>query len=365
VAQEPATPRLEGVVERGAGAPLAEAAVILHRVDALEAGEIDSLRADAEGRFVFDLPTVPDPGGRGEVYFASVRHDGVVYFGPPVMRAVELDSLYRIQVYDTVTAPPGGAPVPLGVRYILAEPVESGWQITDLFQLDVIGERTWVESGEGVTWRYPMPAGIGEVQVGGGDLPPELTTFPDGALEFSGPLSPGSRQVVLRYMLDSLVLSVPIPGGAREMEFLIQEPAPSVTVTGLAAAESVEMEPGVTYRRYAGVDLGGTVVQIREGRSGSRFPLEWLAVLLGLGLAAFGIWAVRRTEGGETPAAVPESPATPVPWTPEDRRRRLILEAARIDEELEETDEGPARARLEARREELLALLQRPPGPGA
>lgn len=381
-AQAPAQPRVEGVVERGAGGPLAEASVVLHRVDPVEAGEIDSVRSDARGRFAFDLPTVPDPGGRSEVYFASVRHDGVVYFGPPLARAVELDSVYRIQVYDTATAPPGGAPVPLGVRYLLAEAVEGGWEVTDLLQLDAIGERTWVQGAGGITWRYPMPSGIGEVEMGGGDLPVELTRFPEGAVEFTGPLSPGPRQLVLRYRLDSLALTIPLPGGVREMELLIQEPAPPVQVTGLAPAESVEMEPGVRYRRYAAADLSGAVVQVVEGEGETPLPLEWLAVLLGLGLAVAGLVAVQR---GRTPATVASAPgergsglttppSTPdpaavspvtdpaVPWvTAQDRRRRLVLEIARIDEAME-GEGGVDRERLEARREELLSLLQEPAG---
>jgi hypothetical protein len=359
------------VVERGAGEPLADASVVLHRVDAVDAGEIDSTRADAGGRFAFDLPTVPDPGGRGEVYFASVRHDGVVYFGPPLGRAVELDSIYRIQVYDTATAAPDGAPIPLGVRYLLVEAVEGGWEVTDLLQLDVIGERTWVQDAAGVTWRYPMPGGIGEVEVGGGDLPTELTRFPDGAVEFTGPLSPGPRQLVVRYRLDSLSLTIPLPGGVREMELLIQEPAPPVQVTGLAPAESVEMEPGIRYRRYAGADLSGAVVQVQEGEGPTSLPLEWLAVILGLGLAVVGLVAVQRG-GGDAPspsASLPgdveaqhaADPAVPF-VTPLDRRRRLVLEVARIDEALEEGDGVPDPDRLRARREELLRLLGEPPG---
>lgn len=375
-AQAVAEPRVEGVVYRGALQPLPDAAVVLHRVDPLEAGEIDSVRADPRGRFTFDLPSVPDPGGRSEVYFASVRHDGVVYFGPPIARAVELDSVYRIQVWDTATAPPQGAPVPLGVRYLLAEAVEGGWEVTDLLQLDVIGERTWVQGSEGVTWRYPMPSGIGEIEMGGGDLPAELTRFPDGGVEFTGPLSPGSRQIVVRYRLDSLALTVPLPGGVREMELLIQEPAPPVQVTGLAPAESVEMEPGVRYRRYAAADLDGAVVQVLEGEGPTSLPLEWLAVLLGLGLAVAGLVAVQRGRTPGSAASTTEATGDPPPGPPptaldptvpvvteQDRRRRLVLEVARIDEALEGA-QAQGRDQLEARRKELLGLLREPTGRG-
>jgi len=109
-AQVEATPVLSGLVQR-AGEPLGGSQVVLHRVDAVDAGALDTLVAEADGSFRFGLPTVPDPGGRGEIYFASVNHQGVLYFGPPVATAAELDSLYRIEVFDTLTAPPGGAEI--------------------------------------------------------------------------------------------------------------------------------------------------------------------------------------------------------------------------------------------------------------
>ncbi|HZD03804.1 MAG TPA: hypothetical protein VE173_02770, partial [Longimicrobiales bacterium] len=106
------------------------ATVVLHRVTVDTAGEIDSVRVDSNGRFRFRLPSVPDPGGRGEIYFASVRHQGILYFGAAIHRAVQLDSLYTIEVYDTAVVPAGGADLPLEVRYVVAEPSENGWQIT-------------------------------------------------------------------------------------------------------------------------------------------------------------------------------------------------------------------------------------------
>lgn len=350
--QVPAEPRLQGVVERGTAGTVEGATVLLHRIDPQEAGEIDSVRTDASGSFAFDLPTVPDPGGRDEIYFASVRHQGIVYFGPAVTQAVQLDSLYRIQVFDTTVAPLEGAPIPLGVRYLLAEPVEEGWRITDLMQLDVIGERTWVNAEGGITWRYPMPEGLQDVELGGGDVPSEGTVLRDGALEVSAALSPGARQLVSRYRLDSLALALPIPGGAREVEFLVQEPAPELVVTGLAPAEAVEMD-GVGYRRWAGTDLGSTVVQVRPGRGpGPSLSLPWLAVILGLALTGVGIYAVTRRRDREIEPVAPAG-------SPAERRNRILLEVARLDEALE-TARGAEAERLEVRRSELLARLREP-----
>ena len=138
---------------------LGSATVVLHHVAESEQGEIDSTRAAPDGSFSFDLPTVPDPG-RDEVYFASVRHSGILYFGSPVNMAVQLDSLYEIRVYDTVTTPATGVQLPVEVRNIFLEANGDRWQVTDLFQLRNDGERTLVAPENGYVWRYPLPEGM-------------------------------------------------------------------------------------------------------------------------------------------------------------------------------------------------------------
>lgn len=351
-AQEVATPELRGVVRGGASAPIPGAMVVLHRVDAVEAGEIDSLRAGPLGDFRFSLPTVPDPGGRGEVYFASVRHQGVLYFGPAIAAAVDLDSLYTIQVHDTVVAPPGGSGLAPTVRYLLAEEVEGGWQVTDLFQITVRGDRTWVAADSGLTWRYPLPPGHRDLQVGGGDIPPATTRVQDGMLEVTAPLPPGPRQLVVRYTLDSLTVDIPVPGGVEEMDFLVRDPAPSLEVRGLVPAESVELEPGVRYRRFAGAGVPDTVIQVRTLPPEFQFPTRWLAVALGLLLAGVGVYAVQRGAPAREPSSTGEAPAPPT-------REELVQQVAELDLTLAETSPGPERSRLQAQRERLVAELRR------
>jgi hypothetical protein len=351
-AQEVARPQLVGTVTRGASEPVPGLTVVLHRVDAVEAGEIDSVRASPEGIFRFELPTVPDPGGRGEVYFASARHQGVLYFGLPITAAIQLDSMYSIQVYDTAVAPPRGAPILPSVRYILAEPVGEAWQLTDLIQLNVQGERTWVAADSGVTWSYPLPPGLREIQVGGGDVPEVSTALRDGSLEITAPLPPGFRQVVIRYLLDSLTVEIPVPGGVEEMDFLVRDPAPPVEVRGLIPAESVEVEPGVRYRRFAGVAVPDTVLQVRELPPEFQVPTRWLAVLLALLLAGVGLYAVRRPHGGME-AATESAPDREL------SREELVREVAELDVALEEVGDGPEGRRLRARREGLVAQLRR------
>lgn len=352
-AQVPAAPELRGTVTLGEDRPLPGATVVLHRVDPVDAGEIDSLRTGPGGAFRFQLPTVPDPGGRGEVYFASVNHQGVLYFGPPVTTAVELDSVYRIQVHDTVWAPASGAPLTPTVRYMLVEQGEEGWQVTDLLQVVVEGDRTLVAADSGVTWRYPLPTGHRGVQVGGGDVPPAAARTEDGDLLVTAPLPPGPRQVVIRYTLDSLSVEIPVPGGVGEMDLLVREPAPPLQVRGLEATESVEMEPGVRYRRFAGVAVQGGSIGVVQLPPSREIPTRWLAVLLGLTLTVLGIYAVGRAPRGRGGA--------PAPREGEPTRDDLIRQVAELDEALEETPEGPARIRLMGRRRDLVSRLRNRP----
>ena len=63
---------LRGEVRLG-DAPLTDATVVLHSVSATDAGEVDSVRVDDQGRFSFGLPDPLDDAQRNQIYFASVR----------------------------------------------------------------------------------------------------------------------------------------------------------------------------------------------------------------------------------------------------------------------------------------------------
>lgn len=354
--QEPATPVLSGVVTVGdENRPLEGATVVLHRVDAVEAGEIDSVRSGSGGAFRFTLPTVPDPGGRSEVYFASVRHEGILYFGPPVTTAVSLDSTYALQVFETVVAPTNGAALPLAVRYILLEQGADGWMATDLFQVEVTGDRTWVPADSGVTWGHLLPAGIRNVEAGGSDIPPDAARVKAGRLEVSAPLTPGLRQIVIRYALDSLGTSIPLPGGVGEMEILVRQPAPTLDVSGLRTEAGVTLEDGAEYQRYVGADLApGAVVRLREAPEPFVLPVRWVAVLLGLLLAGGGVWAWSRRAA---PASGRERPA-PGAGPSVATREELIRRIATLDLQAEETSDPELRARLREQREALLRQVR-------
>lgn len=352
---------LEGRVLR-ADQPLAGVQVVLHRVSADSAGELDSIPTDDQGRFRFRLPALPDEGEGGRVYFASVRHQGVLYFGPALSRPVQLDSLYTVQAWDTLPAPPGGAEIPIGVRYLILESVPEGWQVTDLFELEVGPGRTLVAAEGGATWRHPLPDGARATEGPGADLGAGELAGPrveEGHVVVRAPLSPGPRQFVVRYVVPELDgLAIPFGQAVGTVELLVQEPVPDLDVTGLDAIEAVEMEPGVRYRHFTGSFPGSTVVTIRAAEAPFRLPLEWTAVVLGLLLAAVGVFAVRRGEGAPSPAEPVDELAGLDAASPEGRQR-LLVAVARIDERLEDDALGAGeRSALERRRVALLARLR-------
>lgn len=358
-AQEEARPELGGQATRG-GAPFPGAEVILHRVSAVEAGEIDTVTAGPDGRFRFALPSVPREDQEGDIYFASVRHQGIVYFGRAVSRAIQLDSLYAIQAYDTLTAPATGALLPVATRYIIAEEGPTGWLMTDLFEIAHEGDRTFVAAAGGATWRHPLPAGLRDPQVGAADVSSDAAQVQDGALVLSGPISPGVRQFILRYEVDTLDgLVIPLAPDTRVVEFLVREPAPDLEVDGVPGVETVEMQPGVTFRRYAGEAPSSGALRVTAADPPARLPMEWVAVVLAILLGAAGLFAVGRGGGAAAGSAASDAWAEAVPGDDgADERGRLLLEVARIDQRLEaESLEAAERAELAARRAELVARL--------
>lgn len=353
--------------------------MILHRVTADDAGEIDTVSVGADGSFRFDLPTVPDPEGRNEVYFASASHHGVLYFGPAITTAVQLDSLYRIEVHDTTSTPLGGASLPLAVRYLIvedpeaagaqpsAEPPEEegeGWLVTDLLQPLNDGDRTLVPREGGVVWSYPLPPGATDIEVGGAGITPEGAQLVEGRLVVSQPLAPGPRQSLVRYRLEGDALEFPMPGRTEQVELLIREPAPPFEVSALEARGPVTMEEGgPTYRRFVGTGLVDVTVTLVQGEEERGVPGGWLAVALAAILTAVGLWAaLRRSEPRPPAPADAPGPTGTVdhPGAAEltDRRRELILEIARVDDELESDPEPGREKRLRARRADLKDRLR-------
>ncbi|MGE0161142.1 MAG: hypothetical protein AB7T31_17225 [Gemmatimonadales bacterium] len=344
-AQVEAEAVLDGRVLLGDSA-MRSGTVVLHRVSDSEQGEIDSMRV-MNGEFAFRLPGVPNPT-LGDIYFASVRHQGVMYFGPPITQAIELDSAYVIQAWDTLLAPAEGMEVDVEVRSMFFDPQGESWTITDVFQLHNELDRTIVARPEGRVWTYPLPAAATDVTTGENEMSADVITYEDGRIVVRGALPPGERMFVVRYTLPSPEVSIPTPGSTLMVDVLVREPAPPLEVTGLSPGESVAFEGGITYRRFSGDSLSTPSIDIVLGEETAPPPVQWIAVILAVVLAGGGLLALRARSA--------RAPAVARTWTRED----LLLEVARLDDAYQGQSSPPESVTQEyrARRAALLRRLR-------
>lgn len=345
-AQELAVAELNGRV-LVADSALTRGSVVLHHVSRDAQGEIDSTAVAPDGTFRFRLPAVPDPE-RGDVYFASVRYAGILYFGSPVTVPIQLDSLYEIRAWDTTLVALAGAALPVQARNVFLEEQDGAWQVTDLFQVRNDTERTLVARDDGAVWRYPLPPGALDPQVAQAEFAAAGPEFEEGALVVREAIPPGERIYVVRYGSADPFLEIPMPGITEVVDVLVREPAPPLDVPGLSLLGSVELEPGTTYRRYNGGDLADATLRLLPGAGSTRFPVEWFAVAVALVLAAIGSWAVQaKARPSPAPAGAPFG------------RDGLILEIARLDEDFDAlpSPTPEERGAYEARRRELLRRL--------
>ena len=324
--QAEAEPVLRGVVQVGEE-PLGEGQVVLHRIDQLEQGQLDSLALGSDGTFSFRLPSVPDPGG-DQIYFASVRHHGVLYFGSAVTRAAQLDSTYLIQTWDTlVVADTAGVDLPVSIRNVFLEPEGEQWRATDLIQVVNTGERTLVNQEGTAVWSYPLPERA-TLPTMGGDAIPGSTEFVDGRLRAYAALPPGERVFVMRYLVPDPFVTLPLPGETEVLEVLVREPAPRIEAPALQSGLPVELEEGSTYRRFSGSELSDARIRLLEAQESTSLPLGWIVVGLALLLASVALWAVLDRPGRDP---------KPVPTVTdqEGERKALVREIALLDREFE------------------------------
>ncbi len=318
------------------GGPLGGQEVALHRVNSTEAGEIATSNAAADGTFSFELPRVP--GGSDEVYFVSTRHHGILYFGAAVTDVAALDSVHTLEVFDTVSAPPGGYEFTISARSVFVEEVAEGWQLTDVFELENTSDRTVIAGADGVTWSYPVMEGARDIELGDGDLGPDVFSFDSGRVKTSAPVPPGSRLYVFRYQTSELG-TLALPGQTTRVEVLVREPAAPFAVGGLTAEQPVAIDPGSTFRRYTGDTLTDWTVSFAPGAEVERIPLEVVMVLLALCLGLLGVWGVTRNRR-------PQGPRT---------RAGVLLAIAQLDERFAAiTEPTPAQLRRHRRRREAL-----------
>jgi len=332
------------------GTPADSGTVILHRVTPEEAGRIDSTTVGSAGSFSFRLPNLPIPGS-GEVFFASVEFDGVVYSGDPISDPVQLDSVHVIRAFPTREAPAGGFTFPVSRREVWIAEGPMGWEVTDVVEIQNPDSATFVPGeGDASVWRYPLPATAlapRVLQAGpvAGPARVEGTTLVAG-----NPIVPAANYYVVQYDLESLEMDLPLPGQTGLVQLLLREPAPAVRVEGLQRQPPEEIEFGTSFLRWAGEALQDQTIAVRLGEEGSGAG-AWLVVAAALSLVLIGaasLLARRRS------ILAPAGAARRL-------RKDVLVDVARLDEEHARAGAGDSRAteRYRRLRAQLLEELAR------
>ena len=292
--------------------------VVLHRVSAAFSGSADSVRVGRDGAFELPIPASPEPG---ELFFAAIHHQGVLYFGPTFSGAPEIQP-YLIQAYPALRSGPAN-PAELRARSIFATRTDStGWEIAELFELHN-GYGATLVSESGVTaWSHALPADVADVDVGASGMGTVVPTLEAGRIAIVEPLPPGANVFFARYAIAASHFEIPLEVPTGSMEILVREPADEVAVVGLLDADPVEVD-GALYRRFAARDVAPSVVTVRAGSdSAGAGATAWTAVIVALALAGMGAaLAARRRpwHGGEQRRG------------PSARRREAVTAIARLD----------------------------------
>ena len=301
-AQAPIT--AEGRVVRTVGTdsvPVPGARVLLHRVARSAQGPIDSVTADAAGRFRLRFAS-----DTSAVFLASSRYQGIEYFSPAVRQASAApDTTLRIVVADTSSA----APVELAARHlVIAESGEDGSRgVLDLVILRNRGDHTRVApDSTRPSWSAPLPSGTFGFEPGEGDVSSDALRRVGNRFELLAPVAPGEKQLILQYGLPATARSLELPfeQGAELVNVLVADRGARVRGGGLVAADT-EVIQGRTYHRWMGPVRAGdkVVVQLSGPVDVPRWVLPALVAALGGGLviAAWRALRARPPAAGHAP----------------------------------------------------------------
>lgn len=332
-------------VSQGDTVPVPSAQLVLHRVGRAEQGPIDTITADARGRFQARFAS-----DSSALYLFSIRYQGIEYFSAPIRgNPAQPDTQLVLIVADTSST----APVGIGERTLLiSSPDEGGSRLVlDWLVLMNRGERTRVVPDSlRPTFGAPLPDGVQAVELA--DV--QLSQFSSDAVSFRGdsvllfaPISPGRKELVLQYRLPGSVRRFVAPASATDSVFvLLEEPDARVERPGISRGAGQEMQ-GRSFARWAGVLGQDSLIEVvfPSPGIGARTVLP---ILLGLTVLAFVMFAMTLLRRRRRTAELPDPAA-------------LTDAIARLDLEFSElrSPDAEARARYESERARLKSLLVR------
>lgn len=291
------------VVRDGKGVP--GASVELHRVASDTSGRVGATATGADGVFTFRLPP-PDPNAKFSVFFATAMVDGVRYFGP-ALHPSDPGARYEIAAFDTTSAAAAVDSLTVGRRDVILVPGTRGaWDVAEVVHVQNPLRRTVVGPGGKPVFGVRIPAGATDFQTerpltGAGPGAEDLMLVGDRVVA-AVPITPGGRDMLFRYRLPAGTdpLAIPLSHSTDTLTLYVRQPAPGVSVAGLAKADTFSAE-GDTYLRYTGTALRPDArVTVQWSAPGMGIDPRLLAgVLAGLVLLAGAWFALRRR-----PAAV-------------------------------------------------------------
>ncbi len=275
-----------GRVVRAAGTDTAAAGgalVILHRVSPAVQGAVDSVRADADGRFAFRFDA-----DTASTYLVSARWGGIEYFAPPIG---DTRAPVTIVVSDTAAA----APITMTARHVVVSgPATDGTRtVVDLVVIDNAGDRTRVPAAaDAPTWRLRVPAHAVNVRVADSDF--AVTAFDQhgDTLLLHAAVPPGERQIFIEYQLapGTTALVIPVDSPVASLNVMTEE---RVRVGSMRAQADTTVNDRLFHRWSASFDRA-TEVRLSFGAPtapGWLIPL--LGTLLAGALVALTAWALR------------------------------------------------------------------------
>ena len=324
--------------------------ITLHRVASDSSGPIDSVRADASGRYSVRYT----PIGGDAVYFASSMFGGVAYFTPPLPATDAGGDAGEITVFDTTSAP---VPIQTRGRHLVvsASGVDGRRTLVEVFELSNDTTVTAVSGANGrATWSAALAPNATGFQVGQSDISGNAVQFRDGRVLVFASIAPGIRQLAFSYSVpaEDFPLRVPVGSNVGVFEVLLEDPGASVTGDKVAEQQPVSLE-GRRFRRFLAQDVPANAdvsITVGEptGPRGNRFvyvPVLGAAAIMGVAL----LFALTRRRS----VRVIAQPDTPVDAA------HLARDIAELDDAFARVD-APSDAEREAyrrRRDALKAQL--------
>ena len=276
--------------------PLVNTWVVLHRLARDAAGPLDSVRSDARGRYRMTLRG-PDSTS---AYAVSVWFDSIAYFSLPL----NVTGRPAVHVEDLIAFPTtnAGPPIRLARRLAtVARGSDDGTrEVLEILELANTGVSTRVTTDTLVpTWAGRLPAGVGQLRGGQGDISSDAMQFRHDSVVVFAPIPPGPvKQLSYGYSLPAgtRALVIPIDQPTDEVNLLIEDTTAAISAPKLESlgVREIEQRHFAAYR--AGPLAPGDKVEIRlpAGKFRAQMFLPYVIALLAIGMVIALVWALRR-----------------------------------------------------------------------